>query len=133
MAEKPQIYGIISEFNPFHLGHEYLIQQARKNGASHIVCIMSGNYVQRGEPAFFSKWARSEMALKCGADLIIELPLPWAISGAEKFAFGGVYLLNALSCVDKIIFGSECGDIRLLENTARLLLSTEWTAQLRCV
>ena len=131
MAEKPQIYGIISEFNPFHLGHEYLIQQARKNGASHIVCIMSGNYVQRGEPAFFSKWARSEMALKCGADLIIELPLPWAISGAEKFAFGGVYLLNALSCVDKIIFGSECGDIRLLENTARLLLSTEWTAQLQ--
>ena len=81
-----KIAGIIAEYNPFHGGHAYQIEQTRKAGASHIVAVMSGNYVQRGEPAFLEKHARAEMALHGGADLVLELPLPWAVSSAEGSA-----------------------------------------------
>ena len=131
MAGKPLICGMITEFNPFHAGHRALIEAARLHGATHIVAVMSGSFVQRGEPAAFSKWARAEMALNCGVDLVVDLPLPWALSGAENFAFGGVSLLESLGCVDLIAFGSECGDAALLEETARSILSPAMQASLR--
>lgn len=131
MAGKPLICGIISEFNPFHTGHQALIEAARLHGATHIVAVMSGNFVQRGEPAAFSKWARAEMALNCGVDLVVDLPLPWALSGAENFAFGGVSLLESLGCVDWIAFGSECGDAARLADAAQCLLSPSIQDSLR--
>ncbi len=114
--------GIISEYNPFHLGHAALISRTRLAGATHIAAVMSGNFVQRGEPAILSKWARTRQALENGVDLVVELPLPWALAGAEKFAFGGAALLNALG-VDWLSFGSECGNIDDLKKAAQALLS----------
>lgn len=116
------VAGIISEYNPFHLGHAALISRTRLNGATHIVAVMSGNFVQRGEPAVLSKWARTRQALQSGVDLVIELPLPWALSGAEKFAFGGAALLDAAG-VDMLSFGSECGSVEELIKTAKALTS----------
>ncbi|MFU0833505.1 MAG: tRNA(Met) cytidine acetate ligase [Oscillospiraceae bacterium] len=114
--------GIISEYNPFHLGHEYLIQRLRAYGATHIVAVMSGNFVQRGEAAILSKYARVRQALMSGVDLVIELPLPWAAAGAERFALGGVSLLDAIG-VDIIGFGSECGSIDQLQEASHALFS----------
>lgn len=116
------IAGIVSEYNPFHLGHAELISRTRLNGATHVVAVMSGNFVQRGEPAALSKWARARQALQNGVDLVIELPLPWALSGAEKFAFGGTALLDAAG-VDMLSFGSECGNIEKLQSAAQALTS----------
>lgn len=113
-----EIYGIIAEYNPFHNGHEHLINELRSKGATHIVAAMSGNFVQRGDFAIMNKWARAEQALKNGVDLVIELPLPWSSSNAQIFAKGGVSILNALGCVDCIGFGSECGDSELLKKAA---------------
>lgn len=118
-----RIAGIIAEYNPFHRGHAYHIQKTRELGATHIVCVMSGNFVERGEPAMFAKGARVKAALAGGADLIIELPLPWAMAPAQTFARGGVFLLNALSCVDFLSFGSECGDLALLTTCSKALSS----------
>ena len=116
------ITGIIAEYNPLHHGHAYLIEELRRRGASHIAVVMSGNFVQRGEAAILSKWARAEQALLCGADLVVELPGPWAVAGAERFALGGVSLLNALG-TDRIGFGSECGSVESLERAADALSS----------
>ncbi|QEY34263.1 nucleotidyltransferase [Caproiciproducens galactitolivorans] len=117
--------GIVSEFNPFHRGHAALISRTREEGATHIVAVMSGNFVQRGEPAILSKWARTRQALLNGVDLVLELPLPWALSGAETFAFGGVFLLDALG-VDILSFGSECGRIDELQSAAKALNSSSF-------
>lgn len=114
--------GIIAEYNPFHFGHALLIRRLRQLGATHIAVVMSGNFVQRGDAAILSKWARAKQAMFSGADLVIELPLPWAVAGAEKFATGGVFLLNALGA-DVIGFGSECGDIDQLRSAAEALSS----------
>lgn len=116
------VAGIISEYNPFHFGHAALVEQTRSAGATHIVAVMSGNYVQRGEPAMLSKWARTKQALRNGVDLVVELPLPWAIAGAEKFAFGGSALADALGA-DWLSFGSECGDAEKLKASAQALQS----------
>jgi len=111
--------GIIAEYDPFHNGHLYHIEQTRWQGkATHIVVVMSGNYTQRGTPAACPKRARAYAAIKNGADLVIELPLPFACAPAEKFAFGGISVLNALGCVDMLSFGSECGDISRLSRGA---------------
>lgn len=113
------ICGIICEYNPFHKGHRYHIEQTRKQfGATHIAAVMSGNFTQRGDVAVVDKYKRAETALKNGVDLVIELPVQYALSSAEQFAQGAVYLLNALGCVDMLSFGSECGDIDLLKETA---------------
>ncbi len=117
------ITGIIAEFNPFHNGHMHLFNEARKRGADHLIVLMSGNFVQRGEPAVFDAHIRTEMALRCGADLVIELPVRYASASAEKFAFGGVSLLNSLGVVDHLIFGSENGHIDRLSKIAELLCS----------
>ena len=124
-------YGIVSEFNPFHNGHEYLIEQGKKDGADKTVCVMSGNFVQRGEPAVCSKWRRAEMALKCGADLVVELPVSWAVSSAERFAYGAVSILNSMGCVDKLLFGCENADTDSLFSAASLCLSEEYSGALK--
>ena len=121
-SQQNGIFGIIAEFNPFHRGHAALLHAARQAGAQQIAVVMSGDFVQRGGPALFSKWARAEMALRCGADAVFELPLPWAMAGAERFAEGGAFLLSQIGC-GTICFGSECGDAQALGALAQLLLS----------
>lgn len=114
--------GIIAEFNPFHSGHAALFGELRRGGADCIAAVMSGNFVQRGDAAVLSKWARAEQAVRCGADLVAELPLPWASGGAERFAEGGVFLLDALGA-DRIGFGSECGSLAQLQQAREALAS----------
>ncbi len=120
---------VICELNPLHLGHRWLFQQVKEAGMG-LVCILSGNFVQRGEPAILDKWSRARLALENGADLVLELPLPWACAGAERFAAGGVCLAAALGNVEVLAFGSESVDLSLIEQTARALLSTEFSARL---
>ena len=121
-----RIGAIISEFNPFHNGHKHIIECAKNDGYTHIISIMSGNYVQRGEPAIFSKSRRVEAALKNGVDLIIEMPCVWAVSRAERYARAGVWLTDSLGCVDSLIFGSECGDLSRLTRLAEVIQSRKF-------
>ena len=108
-----KIAGIIAEYNPFHTGHAYHIQKTREiTGADFIIVVMSGDFIQRGGPAFLSKHQRTKMALLGGADLVFELPATHSCQSAEHFAHSGVKLLNGLGCVDYLSFGSELGDIR---------------------
>lgn len=123
--------GIICEFDPLHLGHAHLLAQARAMGASAVVCAMSGSFTQRGSFAAVSKAARAEMALRCGADLVLELPVLWAMSPAERFADGGVALLTRTGAVDTLLFGSECGDLPALQAAAAALDSPAFTEALR--
>lgn len=116
--------GIIAEYNPFHNGHLHHIEETRRmlgSGAA-VVAVMSGDFVQRGEAAVYSKFARAEAAARCGADVVFELPLPWSLSSAEGFARGAVGLLSSLGCVKTLSFGSECGEIKPLETLAFVLL-----------
>lgn len=116
-----KICGIISEYNPFHNGHAYHMERARlSTRADCIVCVMSGNFTQRGEPAVFDKWIRTEAALKNGADIVIELPLFGAVQSAEGFAESGVRILDGIGA-DFIAFGSEYEDLALLHQAASLL------------
>lgn len=118
------IIGIVCEYNPFHLGHLHQIQETKRcfGENSVIICTMSGDFVQRGEAAVFTKHARAEAACRCGADIVIELPLPWSISSAERFASGAVDILASAGCTH-ISFGSECGDIDKLCSLARYAAS----------
>lgn len=114
--------GIISEYNPFHNGHKYHLQAAKEAcGADFAVCIMSGSFVQRGEPAILDKWSRARMAVMNGADLVIELPVVYACQPAEIFALGAVKILNSMGVIDYICFGSELGDTDALYELAKLL------------
>lgn len=118
--------GIIAEYNPFHLGHEYQIQEIRRQtGAEHIVIVMSGDFVQRGAPAWTDKFLRTEMALAGGADLVFELPVHFATASAENFALGGVSLLHQLGFVDEICFGCECENLEALSTLADYLVTQE--------
>ncbi len=110
--------GIICEYNPFHNGHKYQIEQTRKAGATHIVCVMSGNFTQRGDVAIFDKFLRAKTALENGADLVLELPTKYSLSAAEGFAAGAVGIINALGCVDMLSFGSESGDVSALKEAS---------------
>lgn len=115
--------GIIAEYNPFHKGHAYHIQKAKEAaGADFVVVAMSGNFVQRGAPAIIDKYTRTKMALDGGADLVFELPVPFATAAAPIFAEAGVSLFHHLGCVDALCFGSESGDINSLIATARILM-----------
>lgn len=120
------VIGVVAEYNPFHLGHAYQLQQGRQlfGKDSAVVAVMSGNFVQRGEAAVFPKHVRAAAAVRCGCDLVIELPLPWALSSAEGFARGGAGLLCALG-VDAISFGSESGNLDGIQTLARALLCPE--------
>ena len=117
-----KVTGIIAECNPLHEGHKYLLQEARKvTGADYIVIAMSGDYVQRGAPAIISKEQRASALLQSGADLVLELPLYVSASGADYFARGGISLLESLGVVTDLAFGSESGDLSLLQDAAREL------------
>ena len=114
--------GIIAEYNPFHNGHHYQIQELRRlTGADYVVVAMSGDFVQRGEPAIFDKYTRTRMALCGGADLVVELPVLFATSSAEDFSSCGVALLEKLG-VDLLCFGSESGDLKKLQKAAEILV-----------
>jgi len=116
------ITGIITEYNPFHNGHLYHLVQARKKSKSDgIICIMSGNFVQRGRAALLDKWARTKMALNNGVDLVLELPLIYSIRSAEYFALGAIQLLTATGIVDYLVFGSELGKIEPFLTLTRVL------------
>lgn len=114
--------GIVCEYNPLHTGHAALLKRARAMGDA-VVCVMSGNLVQRGEAAITDKYARAEATLSTGADLVLELPFPYAMSGASFFAAGGVATLASVG-VDTILFGSECGELSRLERAADALADT---------
>lgn len=117
---------VIAEYNPFHNGHQYQLEETRKEtGADFLLVVMSGNFVQRGAPAIVNKYARTKAALLGGADVVIELPALYALSSAEFFAGGAVTLLNRLNVVDFLSFGSESGNIALLESCARILAEKE--------
>ncbi len=119
------IAGIIAEYNPFHNGHDYQLQQVKKAGADGIVICMSGNYVQRCEPALLEKHRRAEIAVKNGADLVLELPFPYHILSAEAFASAGVRLLSSTGVVSSLYFGGEEAEIPLLEDSYRALCEAE--------
>ena len=130
MPEKRKVCAVICELNPLHAGHQALFAHAREGGRA-LVCVLSGNFVQRGEPALLDKWARAKLALQSGADLVLELPLPWAMAGAERFAAGGVALAAALGNVDTLLFGSEEPDLQPLERLAEALLSPAFSQALQ--
>ena len=131
MIGKNKISGVVCEFNPLHNGHAALLSRISEEFGSDIVCVMSGNFVQRGEAAVLDKWSRTRLALQNGAALVLELPLPWAVAGAEKFARGGISLLNALGCVDTLTFGSETGDTAPLMHCAEYLHSDVFNSDIR--
>ena len=116
------VIGIVCEYNPFHRGHELHIQKSRAalGEESAVICVQSGDFVQRGEAAVYDKFARAEAACRCGADLAVELPLPWCLSSAEGFARGAVSLLGALGCTH-LSFGSETGELDALQALADTL------------
>lgn len=116
-----QLAVIIAEYNPFHNGHAHHIAYTKAAGATHIAVVMSGNFVQRGGPAFLEKRVRAKAALASGADLILELPLPYAMSAAEHFAYGGVALANALGCAKWLSFGCETADLELFDRAVQFL------------
>lgn len=119
-------YGIVAEFNPFHNGHKYLADSLKQDDASVVVAVMSGNFVQRGEPALIDVNTRANAALSCGVDLVLSLPLPYCISTAEKFANAGVTVLDSLNCLDAIAFGSESNSPKLLVECAKKLGTPEF-------
>ena len=122
------VCAVISEFNPFHDGHKHLIQSARKMGFTHIIAIMSGNFVQRGEPAIYTKRFRTQIALENGVDLIVEMPCVWSLSSAEKYAETGVCLASALGCVNALVFGSECGNLQTLNSIKNIMASDNFNS-----
>ncbi|MDO5560112.1 MAG: nucleotidyltransferase family protein [Oscillospiraceae bacterium] len=126
-----KVSGIICEYNPFHNGHYYHIKKTRENGATHIVAIMSGNFVQRGDVAIIDKFERAKAAVRCGADLVIELPVAYSLSGAEGFARGAMYILNAMGCVDEVSFGSESGDINKILSAVQASIVCSQSQELR--
>ncbi len=119
-----KIVGLVVEYNPFHNGHLHHIKESiATTNADYAIVVMSGDYVQRGGPAIMPKHIRTQMALACGASLVIELPVRYATSSAENFALGAVSLLHSLGCVDTLCFGSECGDVNVLRQIAEILIT----------
>lgn len=120
-----KITGIIAEYNPLHQGHQFHIQQTRQLFSSdaphYIITVLSGDFVQRGLPAILDKHTRTRMALEAGSDLVLELPTSYALSSGERFAFGGVSMLEQLGCVDHISFGTEEGNIEPISRIAHIL------------
>ncbi len=114
-----KLMAVICEYNPFHNGHAYqLLKQKEKLGCDGVICLMSGSFVQRGEPAICDKWARTEMALASGSDLVLELPVVYSLQSAEGFAYGAISLLTELNFDGYICFGSETGDLSSLQTVA---------------
>ena len=119
-----KVLGIIAEYNPFHNGHAlHLLKSKEETNADYTVCVISGNFVQRGNTSIINKWVKTEMALNEGIDLVIELPTIYAVSSAENFAYGAIKLLNSLKIVDTISFGSESSDVDSLNKIASIIYS----------
>lgn len=119
-----KILGLIVEYNPFHNGHLYHLKKSLEiTNSTHSIAVMSGNFLQRGEPALFDKYKRAEMAVSNGVDLVVELPTLYACQSAEIFAHGAITLLNSLNCIDSLCFGSEHGDIDLLVEISKILIN----------
>ena len=127
------VAGLIAEYNPFHRGHAWQLSALRGQLGQDtaVVAVMSGNIVQRGDLAIMDKHARAEAALRCGVNLVLELPTPWACATAERFAQGGVSLLAATGVVTHLVFGSECGDLDALWSAAQCLDGEDYPALLR--
>ncbi|MCL1828583.1 MAG: nucleotidyltransferase family protein [Oscillospiraceae bacterium] len=127
------VLGIVCEYNPFHEGHSRMIRAVKTKAGEPcgVICVMGGNFMQRGEPAVFSKHARAEAAVLCGADVVFELPLPWAVSSAEGFARGAVGLLGSLGTVTHIGFGSESGEVGPLAEAAEALAEPSTDAKIK--
>ncbi len=127
-----KIAAIITEYNPFHNGHEYQIKKTREllGDDTAVIAIMSGNFIQRGGVAITDKLTRATAALECGVNLILELPFPYSMSSAEFFAKAGVHIAQRLSIVDYLVFGSECGDISVLEKIAQNMSSGKFSSRL---
>ena len=118
-----KIAGIITEYNPFHNGHiEHIKKTKEITNSSHIISLMSGSFVQRGEPAIIDKWSRAKTAIQNGVDLVIELPVVYSVQTAELFSYGAISILDSLNIVDSIAFGSESGNVDNLKNIANVLL-----------
>lgn len=116
-----RVLGIIAEYNPFHNGHMYHLEEAKKkSGAQYSICVMSGNFVQRGNTSILNKWKKAEMALLNGIDLVIELPTIYSVASAESFSLGAVKLLDSLKIVDAISFGAETDDFAALNNISSI-------------
>lgn len=128
MPQQIAFSAIICELDPLHLGHKLLLDRAKEEGLP-VCCVMSGNFTQRGAPAMLDKWTRTRLALENGADLVVELPLSWAMAGAERFAAGGVALAGSLGR-GRLFFGSEVPDVDLLSSIAKALLSPDFSAAL---
>lgn len=128
-----RIIGLTAEYNPFHRGHAWQLARIRERFGSDaaVVTVLSGCFVQRGEPAMFDARARAEAAVRCGADLVLEMPLPWALSSAQGFARGAVQVLEGLGCVEELAFGSESRDAAELLEVRRLLAASELKPLLR--
>lgn len=117
------VTGIITEYNPFHLGHLHHLKECKKNtNCDGVICVMSGNFVQRGMPAIMDKWERAKIAVKNGVDLVVELPLIFSISSAEAFAYGSVALLEKTKIVNNLYFGSEHGNVLDLNKIASVII-----------
>ena len=118
-----KVTGIIAEYNPFHKGHKYQIDYCKKKlNSDYVIVAMSGDYVQRGTPALLPKHVRAEMALRCGADLVLEMPVSVSTASAEAFAMGGVSMLDGLHIMDSLCFGSEYGKVSALMELAEILV-----------
>ena len=117
-----RVLGIIAEYNPFHNGHMYHLQKAKEqSGAQYCICVMSGNFVQRGNTSIVNKWKKAEIALLNGVDLVIELPTIYSVASAEGFSLGAIKLLNNLKIVDAISFGTETSDFAALNNISSIV------------
>lgn len=117
-----KVLGIVAEYNPFHNGHLYHLQESiKKAEADYVICVISGNFVQRGNTSIIDKWTKAKMAIACGADLVIELPTVYSTSSAENFAEGAIKILNSLEIVTHISFGMETKELSTLNNIANVL------------
>ena len=127
------VAGVVAEYNPFHLGHRFHLARTREilGAEGAVVCAMSGHWVQRGDCAAADKWVRAALALEGGADLVLELPTPWAMASAETFARGAVGLLHATGVVDRLSFGSEDGALEPLQRAANALDGPDYSRKLR--
>lgn len=118
-----KVLGLIAEYNPFHLGHKYHLEKSKQiTNSNYSIVVMSGSFVQRGEPSFIDKWTKAKMAIDNGIDLVIELPFMFSVQSAELFALGSIKLLHSLNIVDYIAFGNELGSLDDLKKVARILI-----------
>ena len=118
-----KVLGLITEYNPFHYGHIHHLKESLSiTNCKYSIAVMSGSFVQRGEPSFIDKWSRAKMAVENGVDLVIELPVLYSSQSAELFALGAVKVLNSLNIIDCLSFGSEEGDLEPLEQISQVLL-----------